>query len=149
MKEKIKSEQSYYPPLKPEQSTTSKFITAIVIIGIISFGIWILSWLYPDNSSSNNLPNNEEARKTNQQSNDRPILDCRMRDFSIEYLQGFSDGISVDYEINQEYVDELNSIPRCKDFCKEQLMYSKEYDDWFAEDDLRETCKSIGIILPK
>lgn len=91
----------------------------------------------------------DEIRQPSPKTTEKPAMDCRMRDFTLEYLQGFSDGGSIDYEITQEYVDELNSIPHCKDFCEEQLGYSKKYDDWFAEDDLRETCKTVGVILPE
>jgi len=135
--------------IKKEQSTGSKILVVIVIISIILFGIWILSWLYPNNNSSNNLPDNDEEYKTNQQSDDKSALDCRMINFTIENLQELADSGGIDYKINQEYVDELNSIPHCKDFCEEQLEYSKKYDDWFAEDNLRKTCRSFGIILPK
>lgn len=92
--------------------------------------------------------NTDWEREIAQQSPDAPPIDCRMKDFTVEYLQGVSDGGNIDYEITQEYVDELNRVPHCKDFCKQQLEYSKKYNDWFAKDDLRETCKSVGIMLP-
>lgn len=74
---------------------------------------------------------------------------CRNIYFTKEYLQGFAEGSNIDKEITQEYVNELNKRPHCIDFCKEQLEYSKKYKDWFAEGDLRETCKAYGIYLPE
>lgn len=92
------------------------------------------------------IDNKKEVRQSNLV--DSSSLDCRMRKFTIEYLQSVANKGNIDYEINQKYVDKLNSVPLCIDFCKEQLDYSKKYDDWFAKDDLRETCKRLGIILP-
>lgn len=90
-----------------------------------------------------------KATKSSQQPTDKPAMDCRMRDFTMEYMQSIVDGREINYEITQEYIDELNSVPHCKDFCEEQLNYSKKYEDWFAENSLRETCKSVGVILPE
>jgi len=61
MEEKTKQKELYYPPLEPEQSVASKFITAIVIIGIILLGVWILSWLYPNGNSPKNLPDSDSS----------------------------------------------------------------------------------------
>jgi len=99
-------------------------------------------------SGCGHLGNEEDIQNDGESFGDSSI-DCRMKDFSVDYLQGLADGGQVDLQINQEYVDWLNAKPLCIDFCKKQLSYSDEYEDWFAENDLREVCESMGIVLPK
>ena len=52
-------------------------------------------------------------------------------------------------KFDAETVIQINKeTPYCRDLCLEQLDYSKEYDDWFAEDALRKTCADLGVNLP-
>ena len=90
----------------------------------------------------------------NQIQEDDISITCREVDFTIESLQkianeGGMNKDDINTIVDQEYVDQLNKRPFCKDFCADQLKYSQQYpDEWFAEDDLREYCRSFGIVLP-
>lgn len=85
-------------------------------------------------------------------------LDCKNVDVTVDYLKdlaredeelGDATEEELDAIITQEYVDKFNSLPYCIDVCKEQLQYSKEYEDWWADEDMREVCSDVGIVLPK
>jgi len=112
---------------------------------IIPIFVVILTVLFLVGCTGNDSDKDKEKTKTSFD----PEMTCKMKDVSVAYLQGIADAGKIAVQITQEYVDKINSKPHCKDFCLQQLEYSHEYDDWFAEKDLRKTCFELGINLPK
>lgn len=90
----------------------------------------------------------EEKNKENNLT-DIVSFDCRSIEFTEDNLKEFVDEANIDLEISEKLVDLFNSKPLCIDYCTQQLEYSKDYpDEWFAENDLRKTCRDLGIELP-
>src|SRR3989344_6809663 len=63
---------------------------------------------------------------------------CLMHKITLEELRGIASKEGI--QVTQSDVDQINQKPLCRDFCLEQLDYSKKYDDWFAEEKLIKDC---------
>ena len=57
--------------------------------------------------------------------------------------------LATKVNMSQKDIEYFNSLPSCLDFCKQQKEYSEKYDDWWAENDVRQSCKELGVVLPK
>ena len=73
-------------------------------------------------------------------------IDCLTHKVTIEELRSLSVGKGT--TITQQDVDKINQKPLCKDICLEQMKYSNEFPNWQANNDMRNTCKEIGLPLP-
>lgn len=108
--------------------TKPGFVGIAILIGVI-----LLAYLIGQNRSL------KEANSTS----------CLMKKLTMQDVKELV-GDKTDFEIKQEYVDEINAKPLCKDICEEQLRYSQEHpNEWFADKDLRKTCIEVGIPLPR
>ena len=66
--------------------------------------------------------------------NNSASAECLMHKVTLNELKDLMSG--SEFFVTQIDVDEINKKPLCREFCLEQLNYSKKYKDWFAEEDL-------------
>lgn len=99
------------------------------------FGIIILFGIFAGKNNPGNQNNSDDSGM------------CLMHKITLEEAIEISKGTGV--APTQETVDEINKKrPLCRDVCQEQIKYSEENTDWWAEDDLRKICEEIGLPLP-
>lgn len=72
-------------------------------------------------------------------------VSCKNEEITIDMVNKLAGNGVYD----EEMIKQINKeTPYCRNLCLEQLEYSKQYDDWSAEEDLRQTCNNLGIYLP-
>lgn len=72
-------------------------------------------------------------------------VNCKSSEITLESVRALPGGEKFDAKTVRQVNEET---PYCRDLCLQQLEYSKKYNDWFAEKDLRETCADLGLPLP-
>ena len=79
-------------------------------------------------------------------SNEDDKISCKYNEITPQLIKE----LGYEGEYNDEMIRQLNEeTPYCKDLCKEQLEYSKQYpDEWYTTNNFRKQCKELGITLP-
>lgn len=122
----------------------------LITVGVVGFlllaGYELLinkTLVFINNTDVSTTQNDISAYKDN---GGNPVS-CLIHKITLDELRKMAYGKGI--QVTQSDVDEINQTPLCQDYCLEQLDYSKKYNDWFAPEDLRKTCTSLGIPLPK
>ena len=74
---------------------------------------------------------------------------CLMYKLDIDELRTIAQAGGVDTSgLSAESLAKILDLPQCRDICLEQSGYALKYDDWYADQDLRDICAKVGIKLP-